>query len=86
MMYPGLLLVLELCWNKCCAGISVSLQLESYMTGSGKKAQADRAKNCLCLCIDTLSLHIPLFIPELCALETQSFEIAVLRNAHLKDC
>ena len=50
------------------------------MTGSGKKAQADRAS------IDTLSLHIPLFIPELCALETQSFEIAVLRNAHLKDC
>ena len=52
------------------------------MTGSGKKAQADRAKNCLC--IDTLSLHIPLFIPELCALETQSSEIAILRNAHLK--
>ncbi len=32
------------------------------------------AKNCLCI----------LFMPELCALETQSFEIAVLRNAHLK--
>ena len=31
-----------------------------------------------------LSLHIPLFMPELCALETQSSEIAVLRNAHLK--
>ena len=28
-----------------------------------------------------LSLHIPLFMPELCA---QSSEIVVLRNAHLK--
>ena len=64
------------------------------MTGSGKTdqlAQAiifaiyipdDRAKNCLR--IDMLSLHTPLSIPELCALETRSCKSAVLRNAHSK--
>ncbi len=68
----------------------------NYVTGSGKRdilAQAmifaiyipdDRAKNCLR--IDTLSVHIPRFMPELWALETRSCEIhvAVMRKRPLK--
>ncbi len=61
-----------------------------YVTGSGKtrlleqakilviNVPTDRAKNRLHN--DMLSVHIPSFIPELCALETQSREKEVLRK------
>ncbi len=57
------------------------------VTGSGKKAillrfkyQMIEQRIAYALMIIMLSLHIPLFIPELCVLETQSSEIVVLKR------
>ena len=58
------------------------VDLDLYVTGSGKTRLLEQTKICVinvpnnraehCLHNDMLSVHIPSFIPESCALETRS--------------
>ena len=61
-----------------------------YVTGSGKTRLLEQTKMLVinvpndraehCLHNDMLSVHIPNFIPELCALETRSRKCSIEKN------